>query len=48
MKIVLDNDATVTNYEKFIDEHAIPYFRNRYNLAVENPDALEIEDIINR
>ena len=47
MKIVLDNDATVTNYEEFIDEHAVPYFRNRYNLAVENPDALEIEDIFN-
>lgn len=45
MKIIFDNDATVTNYEKFIDKHAIPYFRNRYNLEIANPSALEIGDI---
>lgn len=47
MKIIFDNDATVTNYEKFIDRHAIPYFRNRYNLEIVNSNALEIEDIFN-
>lgn len=47
MKIILDNDATVTNYEKFINERVIPYFRSRYNLEVENANALEIEDLFN-
>lgn len=45
MKIIFDNDATVTEYEKFIDKYAIPFFRKRYGLSVVNPNALELEDI---
>ena len=31
MKIILDNDATVCDYRRFIDGHAIPYFKKKYN-----------------
>lgn len=47
MKIIFDNDATVTNYEEFVDKQVIPYFCNKYNLQIANPNALEIEDIFN-
>lgn len=47
MKIIFDNDATVTDYEKFINTQAIPYLRNRYGLEIVDSNALEIEDIFN-
>ena len=34
MKIILDNDATVCDYRRFIDRHAIPYFKKKYNMDV--------------
>lgn len=45
MKIIFDNDATVTEYEEFIDRYAVPFFKRRYGLDVVNPNALELEDI---
>ena len=45
MKIIFDNDATVTDYEKFIDRYAIPYFHKKYGLEVVNPNALELEEL---
>lgn len=44
MKIIFDNDATVTDYEKFISKIAVPYFRRKYHLEIVHPEALELED----
>ena len=44
MKIIFDNDATVTNYEKFIEKVVVPYFRKKYKLEIINATVLEIED----
>ena len=43
--IVFDIDGTLTDYNKYIKDTAIPYFQNRYNLKIINQNALEIEDI---
>ena len=32
MKIVLDNDACVVDYHRFIDKHAVSYFKEKYNI----------------
>ncbi|MGN0431104.1 MAG: lysophospholipid acyltransferase family protein [Lachnospiraceae bacterium] len=45
MKIIFDNDATVVDYRRFIDKHAIPYFKKKYNMNVVYEDKLELEDI---
>lgn len=45
MKIIFDNDATVTNYEKFIDRYAIPFFRKKYGMEIVDCNALELEDM---
>lgn len=45
MKIILDTDGTLTDFNKFIMENAIPYFEQNYGLEVIYPNALEIEDI---
>ena len=45
MKIILDNDATVVDYRRFIDKFAIPYFNKRYHMDVAYEDELELEDI---
>ena len=45
LKVIIDIDGSLTNYNKFIKKYAIPYFENRYGMYVVNADALEIEDI---
>lgn len=45
MNIVFDNDATVTDFNCFVEKYAIPYFKKKYNLRVVYPEKLEIEDI---
>lgn len=45
MKIILDNDATVVDYRRFVDKHAVPYFKKKYNMNVIHEDKLELEDI---
>lgn len=45
MEIILDNDATVVDYRRFIDKFAIPYFKKKYNMNVAYEDKLELEDI---
>lgn len=45
MRIVFDLDGTLTDFNKFIDKKAIPYFAKKYGLQVINPNELEIEDI---
>ena len=45
MKIILDNDGTVTDFNRFINKHAIGYFKEKYNMKIVNEDALEIQDI---
>ena len=45
MKIIFDIDGTLTDYNAFVRETAIPYFERQYGWSVIYPDALEIEDI---
>lgn len=45
MKIVFDIDGTLTNYNEFVKNKAIPYIKSKYQLEVINPNALEIEDV---
>lgn len=45
MKIILDNDATVCDYRRFIDGHAIPYFKKKYNMDVIHENELELESL---
>lgn len=45
MKIVLDNDACVVDYNRFIDKHAVSYFKKKYNMDVAYKEKLELEDI---
>ena len=45
MKIILDTDGTLTDFNKFVKENAISYFQKKYNLDVVYPDKLEIEEI---
>lgn len=45
MKIIFDNEATVTDYEKFIDKYAVPFFKKKYGLYVVNHRALELKDM---
>lgn len=47
MKIIMDNDGTLTDFNSWINDNAIPYFRDKYNIPIANYDALEIEDIFN-
>lgn len=46
MKIVFDLDGTLTDFNKFVWENAIPYFEHRYNIEPKNPKSLELEDIL--
>lgn len=46
MKIILDNDGTVTDFNRFISKHAIVFFKEKYNMEIVNEDALEIQDIL--
>ena len=45
MKIILDNDGTLTDFNQFIDDNAIEYFKNKYGMEIINDNELEIEDI---
>lgn len=45
VKIILDTDGTLTDFNKFVKENAISYFQKKYNLDVVYPDKLEIEEI---
>lgn len=45
MKIILDNDGTITDFNKFVEENAIKYFEEKYGMRVVYPNKLEIEDI---
>lgn len=45
MKIILDTDGTMTDFNYFISNEAIPYFKNKYNMEVINYSSLEIQDI---
>lgn len=45
MKLCFDTDGTKTDFNQFIDKHAIGYFKKKYGLEVINPKALEIEEI---
>lgn len=47
MKIIFDFDGVLTDFNKFIQENAIEYFRRKYHMEVVNPTELEIEDIFN-
>lgn len=46
MKIILDTDGTTTNFNKFMQEEAIPYFQKKYGMEIVNPEELEVEDIL--
>lgn len=45
MKIILDTDGTMTDFNNFIQTEAIPYFVNNYSMEVVSPNSLEIQDI---
>lgn len=45
MKVILDIDGTLTDFNEFVEKHAISYFISRYGMEVKQPNALEIEDI---
>lgn len=45
MKIILDTDGTLTDFNQFIKDNAIEYFEKKYDLQVIYPDKLEIEEI---
>lgn len=44
-KIIFDLDGTLTDFSKYIQTNAIPYFRKKYHMDVIASDALEIEEI---
>ena len=45
MKIIFDIDGTLTDYNAFVRQTAIPYFKKQYGWDVIHPNALEIEDM---
>lgn len=44
--IIFDIDGTLTNYNKFVDHYAVPYFERKYGLRTCDKTALEIEDVL--
>ena len=46
MKIIYDTDGTFTDFNKFIQDEAIPFFVKNYGMEVVYPNKLEIEDIL--
>lgn len=46
MKIILDTDGTLTDFNEWVLENAIPYFKKNYGFEVVYPNELEIEDIL--
>ena len=45
MKLVFDIDGTLTDYNKFVRENALDYFKKKYGMNVIYPQKLEIEEI---
>lgn len=45
MKVILDTDGTLTDFNKFIKDNAIKYFEKKYDMHVIYPNKLEIEEI---
>lgn len=45
MKIAFDIDGTLTDYNRFVQKRAVPFFSWKYNMEVADPNALEIEDV---
>lgn len=45
--IVFDTDGTLTDFNYYIDNNAIPYFKKKYGMKVVYPDKLEVQDIMN-
>ncbi len=46
MKIIFDNDGTLTDFTKWVYEKAVPYFEKKYGMSVVYEYELEIEDIM--
>lgn len=46
MKIIIDLDGTLTNFNQYIFDKAIPYFVSKYGMEIKYPDKLEVEDIL--
>lgn len=44
MKIILDTDGTLTDFDEFIYKYAVPYFEKNYGYSIVYPNKLEIED----
>ncbi|MGN0505767.1 MAG: 1-acyl-sn-glycerol-3-phosphate acyltransferase [Lachnospiraceae bacterium] len=47
MKIIFDIDGTLTDYRKFIEQNALPFFMKKYGMKAVSPQKVEIEDILN-
>ncbi|MBQ3021016.1 MAG: 1-acyl-sn-glycerol-3-phosphate acyltransferase [Bacilli bacterium] len=45
MKVIFDTDGTLTDFNQFIKDNAIDYFKNEYGMEVVYPNKLEVEDI---
>jgi len=45
MKIILDTDGTLTDFNKFVKNNAIDFFEKEYGMQVVYPNKLEVEDI---
>ena len=45
MKIILDTDGTMTNFNEFIMDEAVPFFKKKYSMEIVNDSALEVQDI---
>ena len=45
MKIIFDIDGTLTDFNKYIEKYALPWFK-KYIFNVVNPNGLELEDIL--
>ena len=45
MKIIFDIDGTLTDYNDFIENKAIPFIISKFQLKVINKNDLEIEEI---
>ena len=43
--VVFDIDGTLTDFNKYVREKAIPYFENKLHMKVVDPNALEVEEI---
>lgn len=46
MRIIFDIDGTLTDYNKYIQNTAVPYFEKHYGMVVKYPHLLELEDIL--